>query len=143
MELLLKRYKFTNISTIGKLYINGVYECFTLEDVDRGLASDQPLAEVQKKKVYGQTAIPYGRYQVIISFSNRFKEYMPQIVNVPGFEGIRIHAGNKAADTHGCPLTGSAVADNMVLNSRLAYRKLLAKLKDAEKKEKIFITIEK
>lgn len=142
MEITLERTKSTKTSTLGRLSVNGVAECFVLEDTDRGLQQDMPLAEIVKKKVYGQTAIPEGRYEIAITWSNRFKKYLPLLLNVPGFEGIRIHAGNTAEHTHGCLLPGTLPAENKVLNSGKAFVSLFAKLKAVEKSEKIFITIQ-
>jgi hypothetical protein len=129
MELNLKRIEKTEKSTIGELSVNGIYECFILEDVEREV------------KIFGETAIPKGRYEVVISWSNRFKKFMPLLLNVPNFEGIRIHAGNTAKDTLGCLLTGKSKSKDMISNSRIAYEKLFSKLEIASKKEKIFITI--
>jgi hypothetical protein len=130
MELFLKRLHKTDKSTVGELRINNTFVCYTLEDVER------------KEKVFGKTAISKGRYEIIISWSNRFKSFMPLLLNVPNFEGIRIHAGNTAKDTLGCILVGKNRSENQISNSRLAYESLCDKLKKASKKEKIFITIE-
>jgi hypothetical protein len=130
MELKVIRETFTEDSTIGKMYINDVYHCYTLED------------KVREVKVQNVTAIPKGRYEVIINFSNRFKQQMPLLLNVPNFEGVRIHFGNYSKDTEGCILVGSSKAVNMIGNSRAQYAKLMTALKKASKDEKIFITIQ-
>lgn len=130
MELLLKRLVKTERSTIGELSINGAFECYTLEDAER------------VSKVYGRTAIPKGRYEVIINYSNRFKQYMPLLLNVPNYEGVRIHSGNTSEDTLGCILVGQKKGVNVIGASRLAYKALFGKMKAIEKKEKIFITIQ-
>lgn len=137
MELTLIRDLKTNRFSAGELHINGQFQCWTLEDADRGLnASDC------SGKVYGETAIPVGRYEVVISFSNRFQKYMPLLLSVPCFEGIRIHSGNRPADTEGCILVGrERSAGGTVSQSRVAFSELMAKLKKVEKKEKIFIEI--
>jgi hypothetical protein len=140
MEILVNRRKKTKISTISDVLIDGVFFCFGLEDLDRGLNQKMPIAEIRQKKVFGQTAIPAGRYEMIINFSNRFQQYMPLLLNVPGFEGVRIHAGNKAANTEGCLLLGQTEGVDFIGNSRLAYRSFLSRLRAVEKKEKIFIT---
>lgn len=127
MKLVLKRQGSTEESTIGELYVDGVLECYTLEDVVRS-----------GSKVYGQTAIPVGTYEVIITMSPRFKRKLPLLVKVPGYEGIRIHPGNTANDTEGCILVGTGHTSNMVTDSRTAFNKLFAKL---EKADKIEITI--
>lgn len=141
MELELKRKTFTEESTIGELYVNGVFECFILEDKDRGLDAKMPLLELNQKKKFGITAIPTGKYEIALTFSNRFKVYLPLLINVPGYEGVRIHPGNKAADTEGCLLPGKQKGLNVVSTSKVAFDILFKKLKAVEKKEKIFITI--
>jgi hypothetical protein len=75
-----------------------VYKCYTLED---------PVREPGAAKVWGDTAIPAGKYPVAIRFSNRFQKELPGVQNVPGFEGILLHGGNDKLDTHGCPLLGT------------------------------------
>jgi hypothetical protein len=129
MILQLKRKIFTDDSTIGELSIDGVFVCYTLED------------KVRDKKIQNVTAIPYGKYEVIINFSNRFQKYMPLLLNVPNYAGVRIHSGNKSADTEGCILVGSSKSLNFIGNSRATYKSLFAKMKLIEKKEKIFINI--
>jgi hypothetical protein len=131
LKLELKRKIFTDDSTIGELSIDGTFVCYTLED------------KVRDDKIYAITAIDYGNYEVIISYSNRFKQFMPLLLNVPKFKGIRIHPGNNSKDTEGCILVGNSKSLNFIGNSRITYRSLLAKLKIAAKKEKIFINITK
>lgn len=141
MEIVVNRTTRTKISTIGELIIDGKFECFTLEDKDRELKSEMTAEEIAKIKVFAQTAIPTGRYQLVITFSNRFKQYLPLIVGVPGFTGIRIHSGNTAENSEGCILVGDGKLTDFITNSRNAMKKLMSKLKKAEQKEKIFITI--
>lgn len=104
--------------TIGKLSINGKSICDTLEDTDRGLTQDMSADAIKAKKVYGKTAIPTGTYEVTMSYSNRFKKVMPLLLDVKGFEGIRIHSGNIPEDTEGCILCGKNTEVGKVLNSR-------------------------
>ncbi len=133
MNLTLVRRWFTEKSTIGDLSIDGAPECFVLEDVVR--APGAP-------KVFGQTAIPAGRYEVSITYSPRFKIDMPLLLEVPGFQGVRIHPGNKPEDTEGCLLVGELRGTDEVLHSRVAYAQLFLKLQLAEAKgETIHITI--
>jgi hypothetical protein len=134
MELKLIRKTFTEISTIGELYIDGKFFCYTLEDKDRGL-------EKGGKKVFAKTAIPRGKYTVILSYSNRFKQFMPQITNVPFFEGIRIHSGNKSEHTEGCVLVGKTKAVDFIGESKTTYASLFSVLNKVAKKEKITIEI--
>lgn len=116
LNLEVVRFNFTPLSTIGKLYVNGVFECYTLEDC------------VRDKKIYGITAIPTGTYKVILNLSNRFKRVLPLLIDVPNFEGVRIHNGNYSTDTDGCILVGETISKDMVGNSRSAMEKLMKKL---------------
>lgn len=123
MRLLLERKWLTEKTTIGSLYVNGQFECYVLEDRYR------PPPE---PKVFGQTAIPCGEYVVKTAPSPRFKRDLPLVLNVPGFEGIRIHAGNKAEDTEGCLLPGLRRGVDEVRESKLAFDSLFEKLRLAE-----------
>jgi hypothetical protein len=144
MELILKRETFTNESTIGSLTIDGKFECFILEDKDRGLTDSMPLAEIVATKVYGKTAIPYGRYEIDWTMSARFKVMMPILLNVKGYSGIRIHKGNTEIDSLGCLLCGTKKASNRITESTAATNKLYAKIAEAKKQgKKIYITITK
>lgn len=128
MKLKLERIYKAPTYTIGKLYIDGKLFCDTLEDVVRhnGL------------KVYGETAIPAGTYKVILNVSNRFKVLMPLLLNVPNFEGIRIHSGNTDKDTHGCLLVGKNTVKGKVTDSKKTFAELMSVLKLAKNE----ITIE-
>lgn len=142
MEIVLKRIAKKDSYTIGRLYINGVRVCDTIEDKDRGLDDSMSVEDIKTKKVYGQTAIPTGTYTVSYTMSNRFKKMMPLINNVKGFEGIRIHSGNTAADSLGCIILGENKAVGKVLNSRATCAKVYPLIEAASKKgERITITI--
>ena len=129
MILELKRKIFTDDSTIGELSIDGKFICYTLED------------KVRDKKIQNVTAIPYGKYEIAVTFSNRFKQYMPLLLNVPGFEGVRIHSGNKSTDTEGCILVGGTRSLDFIGKSRVTYKALFDKIKSVRKTEKIFLNI--
>lgn len=144
MDLKLVRKYFTDQSTVSELYINDELYCHVLEDVDRALDSKTMKKErIAWLKQHGKTAVPYGVYEVVISYSNRFKTYLPLLVNVPGYDGIRIHPGNYAKDTEGCLLPGqyNEKIPNFVGKSRDTFNALLKILKSVEKNEKIIITI--
>lgn len=121
MKLKVERTYCGPSCTIGSLYIDGAFECFTMEDVTR------PIGE----KVPGETSIPSGTYNVTITPSVRFKRDLPLVENVPGFEGIRIHPGNTAADTEGCLLVGRTKGPNFVGESKAAFAILMPKIRDA------------
>jgi len=133
MELKILRKEFTENSTIGDFLIDGESYFYVLEDMIR-----EPGV-----KVPGKTAIPEGRYQVIIDQSTRFKRAMPHVLNVPGFEGIRIHAGNVAKDTEGCPLLGYTKSKDFVGNSRLAFNRFFDILYEALIHDKVYLTVER
>lgn len=118
MKLQLRRLYRKPEYTIGKLYIDGVYFCDTIEDVDRGLTQKMPLKEIQAIKVMHETAIPYGVYKVRLSMSPRFRKVLPEIMNVPGFTGVRAHAGNTQYDSSGCLILGKNTVKGKVTNSR-------------------------
>lgn len=130
MELLIIRDTYTSKSTIGRLFIDGVEFCYTLEDIVRPKGI----------KVYGETAIPQGEYSVTMSYSNRFKELMPLVYNKPdltvrdskgvSFSGIRIHSGNTAEHTHGCILLGSSKIKDFVGSSKKTYKEFIELLGD-------------
>lgn len=128
--------------SIGILYINGTRICETLEDTDRGLNADLSLYTLNQLKVKGETAIPIGTYQVAYTYSPRFKKMLPLLLNVPAFDGIRIHSGNKAKDTEGCILCGRNTEVGTVTNSRYWTGKVIAAIEKAVKnKEEITIQI--
>ena len=129
MKILLKRVAFEDTYTIGKLYVDGELFCDTLEDKNRDLNHDGDLTDAGEGKVFGQTCIPFGTYQVIINMSSRFKKEMPLLLNVPGFEGIRIHPGNTAVDTHGCILVGRNTEKGKLTSSAITYASLFEKMK--------------
>ncbi|SFB68337.1 hypothetical protein SAMN05216321_10197 [Cupriavidus sp. OV038] len=130
MRMLLRREPSTARATLGRLYVNGNFQCYTLEDV------------VRPTKVKGQTAIPAGTYAVIVNMSGRFRRRLPLLLNVPSFEGVRIHPGNTAADTEGCILPGSTLGADAVFKSRAAFEPLFARIDGAlARKEGVTIEI--
>lgn len=151
MKLKLERVKLPNYS-IGKLYIDGVYETDTLEDTDRGIKQNDSISKINQVKVKGKTAIPTGTYQITLDVvSPRFKskrQYqfcdgkLPRLLNVPGFEGVLIHIGNYPEDTDGCILVGDNKVKGAVINSSINFKKLYEKLLQAKNKgEDILIEI--
>lgn len=133
---LIRKYKKKDYC-IGELYIDGKFFCDTLEDPDRGLTSTMSLTEIKSKKIKGDTAIPTGTYKVTLDvvspkYSN-FSKYpyvkfcggkMPRLLNIPGYEGVLIHAGNTQKDTEGCLLVGENKVVGKVINSQATWKKL-------------------
>lgn len=141
MELLLKRIALKDTYTIGKLFLNGKYFCDTLEDPNRDKNKNGQF-DNGEAKVHGDTAIPYGKYEVILNVSPKFKRLLPRLVNVPSFDGILIHRGNTPKDTHGCILVGENKVVGQVINSTKYEEELVRILSSLPKGEKIKITIE-
>lgn len=125
MELKIIRTKSNKEYTEGKLYINGVYFCDTLEDKDRGLLQTMTIDTIKTIKVYKETCIPYGKYRVVLSMSKRFGKVMPELLNVKGFTGIRMHSGNTIYDTEGCILVGIKSSNGIITNSRKTFNALM------------------
>lgn len=143
MELLVKRFKNAVNYSAGKLYINGEFFSYTLEDTNRFLTSEMSEEEIKKVKVPEKTAIPRGKYEVVINFSNHFKKQMPLLIGVKGFAGVRIHSGNKPEHTEGCLLVGfEDSSDGFIGQSKDAETELYKRLFEAIKTEKIWITYE-
>jgi len=120
MKIEVKRLHRTENSTIGELTIDGKFECYTLEDKERDV------------KIKGETAISKGTYKVIINQSNRFKKLLPLLINVPNFEGVRIHPGNSNHDTEGCILVGMNRSVDYITKSRKAFDSLFKKMQGAK-----------
>ena len=120
MKIELKRDVYTNESTIGELWVDGEFSCYTLEDVVR-----------PGEKVYGKTAIPAGTYSVTMTYSPKFGKPMPLVNGVPNFEGVRIHPGNTDEDTEGCILVGCTKSADFIGESRKAFAELLPQIEQA------------
>lgn len=123
MKLTLKRDVLTDEFTLGRLSIDGVHFCYTVEDA------------VRPQKIAGITAIPYGTYKIYLTMSARFKKVLPLLDDVPNFTGVRIHAGNTAADSEGCILVGMLRSGNGVLRSREAMVNLMKVLESSKHNE--------
>lgn len=132
MKLFLAREILTDNSTIGRLFIDGNFFCYTLEDKDRGLNDSMSLLTIKAKKIFGVTAIPKGTYPIKVSMSNRFKRLLPEILNVKGYEGIRMHRGNYAGNSLGCILVGARKGIDSVFEST-ATETALVRLLDSKK----------
>lgn len=134
-------------TTLSSVSVEGAAHHYCLEDKDRGLHQKMSLEEISEKKIKAETAIPEGRYQVIVTHSNRFKRLLPILLNVPGYEGIRIHPGNTHLNTEGCLLPGISYGtedgEYRVISSRIAFEKLFEKINAAlAKGEKVWCSIE-
>lgn len=138
MQMELERLQLDPDVTIGALYVDGDFQCWVLEDPVR----EVPGQPVSSWKVHGKTAIPFGRYDVTITPSQRFKRDLPLLLRVPGFDGIRIHPGNTTADTEGCLLPGLERHGKSVARSRAAFDSLFSLIRSAFiRGEQILITV--
>lgn len=117
--------------TISRFFVNDERWCECLEDTDRGLTSSMSISEVKAKKVYGRTAIPSGKYQVTLTYSPKFRKYLPLVNDVKCFSGIRFHAGNTNRDTEGCILLGKNTKVGMVTNSAYWTDRLIGAVRNA------------
>lgn len=153
MEILLDRKWKKETYTIGKVFVNEGQFCDSVEDTDRGLRQDDSLEDIRTRKVYGETAIPTGRYRVRLDLVSQkyagVKFYldfcggrMPRLMDVPGFEGILIHPGNTALDSYGCILPGRNTQKGKVTSSRDTWVRLYRLMEEADARgEEIWITI--
>lgn len=138
MKINVIRHATSGGATVGTLSIDGLPQCFTLEDPVREVEG----APVESWKIKGETAIPRGTYSVAVSQSGRWGRLMPILLGVPGFDSIRIHPGNTSADTEGCILVGYGEGTNTVGRSRDAFRDFYVLLEDAlDAGELVTITI--
>ena len=140
MKITLKRVALRDTYTIGKLYIDGSYFCDTIEDKVRDLNKDG-VFDNGEVKIKGKTAIPYGTYEVVWSYSPRFGKFTPRLLNVNSFDGVLIHSGNTAEDTEECIIVGQNKEVGKVLNSRETVNKLYPIIEDACKKEKVELEV--
>jgi len=124
------RDTFTRDTTVGKLYINGDFFCYTLEDVLRpkGL------------KIAKHTCIPSGVYNLKLTMSHRFQRILPLIIDVPNYTGVRIHGGNNSTDTEGCILLGYNFINENTIQNSMAVKDLIVKLSEANKKITLIIS---
>lgn len=146
-----RKFRLANY-TIGKLYIDGKYFCDTLEDTDRGLDKSMSLLMLKVKKIWGKTAIPTGTYSITLKIQSPKYKYrnqynfcngfVPRLCDVPAYDGILMHIGNKPEDTDGCILVGENKVKGQVINSTVTFKKLYEKMQRADRQgETIDITV--
>jgi len=141
LELLLNRIYYAPTYTIGKFYIDGVYFCDTIEDVNRDLNKDGDLTDLGESKIQDKTCIPFGRYKVIVNMSTRFKRLLPRILNVPSFDGILIHNGHDENSSSGCIILGKNTEKGGVTGGTIYMNKLTNLLLEEQESKDIYITI--
>ena len=154
MKLEVERRWKKETYTIGRLYVDGVYFCNTLEDKCRGLKQTDSIYFIKQRKVYGETAIPSGTYTVAMNvISPKYAAIawywqlcqgkMPRLLNVPGFEGILVHPGNDPTQTLGCLLVGKNTKVGQLTESKATFKALYKEMKEAyDAGEEITIIIE-
>ncbi len=154
MELKIQRFAFREGYTIARFFIDGKRFCDVLEDKDRGLTSEMSLAEIQRRKLYGKTAIPTGVYEVTLSYSPKFanrkwavkyRGMLPLINGVEGFSRVFLHVGNTSDDTDGCPLLGQNTIVGKVTQSTVTFQTFMDKyvIPAFARKERVRITVER
>jgi len=126
----LKRRYLCDAYTIGRLSLPDFTLCDTLEDKVRDYNKDGDLLDAGETKIYGLTAIPYGRYPVIVTYSPKFKRDLPLLLNVRHFEYIRIHSGVNASHTLGCILTGENKIKGGLINGRVHEARITKLIKE-------------
>lgn len=129
--LTLERMDFTDKSTVGELRLDGEMVCYTLEDTCRSNGI----------KITGKTAIPSGRYELVVTYSDRFKKHMPLLLNVDGFDGVRIHSGNTSEDTEGCILLGMRRGVDVIYDSRKAFDLVFPEIQKRVATGKLYLSI--
>lgn len=143
MKLTIKRTITRNSYTLGKLYVDGVYFCDTLEDKDRGLTQNMSVEQIKSMKVPGETAIPKGTYRVTLDVvSPKFSKYpfymqtcggkLPRLIDVKGYEGVLIHVADgpkRDSLVHGCIGIGNLSAEEYLMNGKKVFAELYNKLK--------------
>lgn len=144
MKILVKRKYLNDNNTISNVYVDNIFECFFCEDKVREVEG----VPVSEWKIPKETAIPRGTYNVVITYSNRFKRMLPELQNVEGFTGVRIHSGNTEADTEGCFLTGRSISGINGVGgitggtSKAAFAPLFEKIRSALAcKQKVTLTV--
>lgn len=143
MDFVLQRKYFNEKNTIGELKL-GEKVFPILEDKDRGLTSEMELSLIKSVKVFGNTCIPYGRYQVKWTLSPRMKKYTLELIGVKGFSGIRVHSGNTDKDSKGCLLPGLTTDKRTkVLDSRPAVKEIESVIVPLLEKEDVCFVITK
>ena len=139
---LVRKYKKDKY-TIGNLYDQGgKFLCNTLEDTDRGLSQSMTSLEIKQKKIKGETAIPTGTYEIVYTFSPKFKMMMPLLLGIKGFDAVRIHAGNTNKDTEGCVLVGKNNVVGKLTESKITFIRINEIIKkEIKKNNKVYLCI--
>jgi len=143
MNLVLQRDVLVTTYTLGQLSVDGRHIGFTLEDPMREIVTEKGYKWLRRCKLAGKTAIPAGRYEVIVSFSQRFRRPLPLLLRVPDFEGIRVHGGNDVDDTEGCPLLGLErdINRGRVWNCPPAVDALTSMIREASAAGKVWFSV--
>lgn len=115
--------------TQGRVYLDNVFFCHSCEDEDRFL--ERSLEDVSERKIYGRTAVPRGKYRLITSMSHRFGKVLPEVLDTPGFSGIRMHGGNRAEDSLGCILVGRVRTSSGIAQCADTVQRIIQQIEDA------------
>lgn len=143
MEIKVIRKEFSDDRVVGELFLNDKFFGYTIEDTDRDLYETDSISKLKKVKVAKKTAIPYGRYRVILSYSTKLKRYLPLILDVPNWIGIRLHAGASPSYSSGCVCVGLERKGKDLYKIKAAEQALVKALDLVNKTEAMYITITK
>ncbi len=143
MVITIVRKEFTDKYTMGELLLDGKFFCYTMEDTDRNVTENDTDAKIKQVKVPKRTAIPYGDYRIMLSFSKKLKRFLPILLDVPAFRGIRIHKGSTQDWSSGCILVGMKKLQNKLSDITNAENLLMEALKKVNETEPIYIKIVK
>lgn len=152
LELLIERYDYGKDYTEGKFYVDGMFFGESMEPLSRHLSNSMPLSEIRKKKVYGKTAIPTGRYELEWrvspslkdrSYAKKYGGKFPYLKNVPGWTGVMVHPFNYGTESKGCVAVGEKWKPGVVINATKGYQDLMDfyLIPAFERGQKVYVTI--
>ena len=142
-NIVMTRKEFLNDRTIGELILPDGTKFYTMEDKDRGISESDSVSKIKAIKVAKETAIPYGTYRIMLSYSVKLKRYLALLLDVPDFRGIRIHKGSVPSSSSGCVCIGLSKTGNKLNQIVEAEDLLKAKLDAVNHTQAIYITIKK
>lgn len=136
MKVIVERFIFNKTYTMSRVYVDGEFFSFALEPYDASITKETPVEDIKElKEKNGKIAVGLGEYELVYTWSNKYKKMLPLVKDTPGFSGVRIHSGNTSDDTRACLCPGKFLRNGYVCESRATMTKLINywKSKDFEK----------